>query len=37
MLTAIDVTSHGLLDEATEIIGQFWQRKNAKRHGLPSG
>ena len=22
------------LDEATKTIGQFWRRKNAKRHGL---
>ena len=23
------------LDEATKTIGQFWKRKNARRHGLP--
>ena len=22
------------LDEATKTIGQFWRRKNARRHGL---
>lgn len=22
------------LDEATKTIGQFWKRKNARRHGL---
>ena len=22
------------LDDATKTIGQFWKRKNAKRHGL---
>lgn len=24
------------LDEATKTIGQFWRRKNARRHGLNS-
>ena len=24
------------LDDATKTIGQFWKRKNAKRHGLPT-
>lgn len=24
------------LDEATKTIGQFWRRKNARRHGLTS-
>jgi hypothetical protein len=24
------------LDDATKTIGQFWKRKNAKRHGLPA-
>ena len=24
------------LDEATKTIGQFWRRKNARRHGLSS-
>ena len=23
------------LDEATKTIGQYWRRKNARRHGLP--
>jgi hypothetical protein len=22
------------LDDATKIIGQYWRRKNAQRHGL---
>jgi hypothetical protein len=28
------LTDREWLDEATKTIGQFWRRKNARRHGL---
>jgi hypothetical protein len=28
------IADHDWLDDATKTIGQFWKRKNARRHGL---